>query len=255
MLLTNPYSNESYSEEAQSLVVKFAICKPVGNGYETIHNFVNCRDFLSDVIFWHQNKIYNRTLYRFQIETKNLQTIHPYLAIESKHLDNILSNINQLKGVGKITGWVNNTCVIEFDPIWFANSVNISLLSLTLKVLAYKHNTPITTLVEEILQSKHKEKEYIKKIKPERFITLITGSLKNLSSDMLVMDNNEEFLSWGNSAIHEYLGIVSLFNPHSPKSNLMRYYQKQKQKKVAIERNKLKNPNPCSSLLIANNLT
>jgi hypothetical protein len=255
MILTNPYKNNYYSEENQSLVVKFAICKPVGNGYETIHNFVNCRDFLSDVIFWHQNKIYDRSIYRFKVEEENLKTIYPYLAIESKHLDNILSNIDLLKGVGKITGWGDNTCVIEFDPIWFANSANISLLSLTLKVLAHKRYRPFPELVASILESNHKEKKYINTIKPERYIELITGGLKELSSDMLVMDNNEEFLSWDNSTIHEYLGIVSMFSTHSPKSNLMRYYQKQKQKKVAIERNKLKNPNPCNSLLITNNLT
>jgi hypothetical protein len=254
MQLINKHTNKDYAEEDQSLVVKFAVCKPVGNDYETIHNFVNCRDFLSDVIFWHQNEMYGRSIYRFSIESKDLKTIHPILAIESNHTNKLLSNLHQLDGVVSVHNITKNTTIIEFNPIWFASSVNISLLSLTLKVLSYKENTTFPELVKQILDSDHKERKYINKITSEAYIKLITEGLKVLSTEPLVMEEHEKFLSWSNGDIHAFLGIVSIFSKESPKSNLMRFYQKEKQKKVAREGNKPKNPNPCSSLHIANNL-
>lgn len=238
-MLHNPHKNKYYSEEGQTLVVQFAFCKPVGNDFSTIHNFVNCRDFLSDVVWWKANQQYSQVVYRFAVQADDIADLQPLLAVTSDLMPILRTNLSLIRGIVNVHEIDETTVVLELAPYWIANPVNTSLLSLSLKLLALKENSTWEELIAAV--GDHKERTYIKAIDEKRFLQLIQDP-EALPTEPLIMANHDVCLQWPAYQIHEYLGIVSMFKKHSPASNLKDYFQqKQKQTESNAARQPAKN--------------
>lgn len=227
----NPYQNEIYDEEPQQLDIRFAfVTQTLPDTITTLHNFVKCRDFLSDIIFWKKIKTYDKSLYRFKLDPNNFPLIGKQLAIKAnrQHIENIITNCAWgTIGHFSTQPTKNPEITIVNLPTYFEdNPPSISFNTLLLKTAAvfdYKRQNPKTLL--EYLPSK--ERNYIERIGLDFWIFLVQNQNKLYPHLLQFTDPN--VYSWDTTTIHEYLGIVSMFTPHSPDSNAKQYYQALKQ--------------------------
>lgn len=227
----NPYQNETYHEEHQKLDIKFAfVTKTLPDTFTTLHNFVKCRDFLSDIIFWKENKTYDKSLYRFQLNPNNYPLVGKQLAIKAKqqHLENIIENCSW-RTIGHFNTQSTKDpeiAIVDLPPDFTDNPSSISFYTLLIKTAAvfnYRTQDPKTLLNSLPL----KERDYIERIGPDFFLFLVNNQNKLYPHPLQFTDPN--VYTWDTQVIHEYLGIVSMFTRHSPDSNAKQYYQALKQ--------------------------
>lgn len=242
-ILSNPYSDKKYDEEPQQLDIRFAfITKTLPDTYTTLHNFVKCRDFLSDAIFWWQNDQQNKSVYRFSVEQLNLIT--PNLAVKGseQHIKTLIENC-AWGTLGQIMAEPTKDkeiALITLPNHAISNPSQISFYSLLLKLATianFKHNEQFKILDNENLPDK--ERDYLNIIGTDFFLYLYQHQSKLYYLPHKFIDPT--VYKWSDSQIHEYLGIVSLFKKHSPDSIAKQYYLKLKQQFKNDNKNKNKN--------------
>ena len=240
-VLTNAFENVHYSEEKQQLQVKMAlVASTLPNEYKTLHNFVNCRDFLSDAIYWKAQNTPNKRVYGFSISERDMLDIQPLLAIEtdSKHIDTLYQNMHRY-AMYHIQGYISldkEHCILILDSRAIANPVNMSFITLYIKYLCVADaGNPV---IEELKKLPAKEQRYIKTIGVSTFQRLINSPSTILPANPLqwTQDAEEVVKNMGPEHIHDYLGIVSMFVSYSPNSNLKQYFQELKKQTEANER-------------------
>lgn len=239
----NSFESHNYAEEVQALKVKFAyITQILPNEYRTLHNYVNCRDFLSDVIYWHYNNLPHSNVYGFSIKEEDYPLLSPIFAIKASPqlLDNLQTNLTipLFKGLKIYNTEDATTRIIHFSSSYLYNPVNISFLTLAIKLLAAKKAKTIPELVAN-KNLPQKEKSYLTKIGHQFFADLM-ASPHHLPSTHLQF--SPEISKWSLGQLHDFLGIVSMFSAYSPDSLLKREFQKLKQQsKILDENNNSKN--------------
>ena len=245
----NPHENVHYSEENQDLLVQFAFATPtIPNTWITLHNFVKCRDFLSDAIFWKTNGTLNKKVYGFSISKQNYTLLKNYIAVKARpeYIDSICQNCNAEFNGQFVTERTEDPSIalVTLHSIGVMNPVTISFFSLLIKLYAVVDFGAIRKGkdLEDHPKIPAKEKGYLSKIGYDFFLVLLAQPQLHTVHNRLNF-KDEKVLTYDDSTIHEYLGIVSMFNAHSPDSNLKTHYQTLKQQYENDKKNKNKNPN------------
>lgn len=246
MKLTNPHEHKHYDQEHQKLDVRFAfIVETLPKEYVTLHNFVKCRDFLSDVIYWKQRELSNIKIYGFSLTNIELEQVSNNLAIraEPKLLDKLLQNINYASSyISNCKRIDDSTLILFINRAIIANPINISLFSLIMKVLTIIDINK--NFKNEIKLLPAKEQDYINKIGINFFETLLVPGkipyqMKFPLSSLYWDDINTYKLD--PHTLHENIGIVSIFNTHSPNSNIKRHFRQLKKQTEDNEKSTIKN--------------
>lgn len=258
--IENPYKDVRYAEETQKLDIRFAFCiQTIPNTFCTVSNFVQCRDFLSDTLYWKRNKTYDKKIYNYSIKAEDYPLISDFIAVKARpdQLQNLQANIT----VGRLGRTYyyptnDNTCgIISLARHWITNPVSISLASLLIKLLcdATVEENPIKNP-----RLPQKEKNYIKQIGTDflEWLAINQTLIPKTPLDLLGTENLND------NDIHEFLGIVSMFKKYSPESNLKKEYtalknyfqEKQKQKKEISETSKTTNNPDTTNYTAANNI-
>ena len=246
MKLTNPHANTKFGEEYQELDVRFAfVTETLPKEVKTLHNFVKCRDFLSDAIYWKHKKIHDIEVYGFKLDSLDLQQISPFIAIKAdpKKIDRLELNC-------VIPGnfyWVDrpekNIALISLPEYSIINPINISLSSLIIKLLTVLDiRKPFK---EQINLLPKKEQGYIKEIGLP-LIEEVTkkGLYSHLPRSVITWDNQDAVNKLDPYTLHNNLGIVSCFKPYSPDSNIKQYFLKLKKQVEAYEKSKHSSADP-----------
>lgn len=246
MKLINPHANEYYAEERQELQVKFAfVTETLPKEVKTLHNFVNCRDFLSDAIYWKQFKLKDIEIYGFKMNPLNIEQISPFMAIQADP-----SKLNQLEKNARIHEnfyYVDrpekNISLISLHEFAIRNPINISIASLMIKLLCVlDFKEPFKNQIDKLPK---KEQGYLKEIGLPLMEEITRSGLGNyLSKDKLVWEKPDEIKKLDPYTLHDNLGIVSCFKSYSPNSNMKKYFLKLKKQVEAYEKSKHSSADP-----------
>ncbi len=246
MKLINPHANEYYAEEHQELQVKFAfVTETLPKEVKTLHNFVNCRDFLSDAIYWKQFKLKDIEIYGFKMSPLNIEQISPFMAIQADP-----SKLNQLEKNARIHEnfyYVDrpekNISLISLHEFAIRNPINISIASLMIKLLCVLDlKEPFKNQIDKLPK---KEQGYLKVIGLPIMEGIARTGLGNcLSKDILRWEKPDEVKKLDPYTLHDNLGIVSCFKPYSPDSNMKKYFLKLKKQVEAYEKSKHSSADP-----------
>lgn len=246
MKLINPHANEYYAEEHQELQVKFAfVTETLPKEVKTLHNFVNCRDFLSDAIYWKQFKLKDIEIYGFKMSSLNIEQISPFMAIQADP-----SKLNQLEKNARIHEnfyYVDrpekNISLISLHEFAIRNPINISIASLMIKLLCVlDFKEPFKNQIDKLPK---KEQGYLKEIGLPLMEEITRSGLGNyLSKDILRWEKPDEVKKLDPYTLHDNLGIVSCFKPYSPESNMKKYFLKLKKQVEAYEKSKHSSADP-----------
>lgn len=245
MKLTNLHQDKHYDQESQNLDVRFAfVVETLPHEYVTLHNFVKCRDFLSDVIYWKNNNIQDVKIYGFGLTPVELGQFDNIIAIKADKnlIDNLIRNtywapfhIENLKRID------NETVILFPGMMPFTNPINTSLFSLMVKVMSVIDLTK--PFEEQVKLLPQKEQEYINKIGLSFFKQLLSTHLaysKKFPQVALYWDDVKTY-KLDPYTLHENIGIVSVFNKYSPNSNIKRHFRQLKKQMEDSEKNPTKN--------------
>lgn len=245
MKLTNLHQDKHYNQEAQQLDIRFAfVVETLPQEYITLHNFVKCRDFLSDIIYWKANNIQDVKIYDFGLTPIELEQLNNAIAIKADKnlIDNLLHNTRwapfYLENCKRID---NNTVILFPDMGPFANPINTSLFSLMIKVMSVIDVTK--PFEEQIKLLPQKEQGYINKIGLQFFKQLLATNLsynQKFPKVALYWDDVKTY-NLDPYTLHENLGIVSVFSKHSPNSNIKRHFRQLKKQMEENEKSPTKN--------------
>lgn len=243
ILLVNPHENEHYDEEQQDLNIKFAfVTQTIPGTIRTLHNFVKCRDFLSDAIYWRNNSLTGKRVYGFSIKDTDFSFINSDLAIQTE-TEEQYNNLQTNFTTGVLRDFAQcyqtdkeRTLYLRLRNFWDVNPTLISLVSLLIKLACAKVGS-----ISEMVNNPnlpYKEKKYISTINPTVLIYMLESPDFLPQADL---DWITDVSDWSTDQIHDFLGIVSMFSPYSPNSNLKEAYKKIKTKALSETAN-IKNP-------------
>lgn len=235
----------SLIESSQDKAIRFAFCKEEGDTLTMCHQFVKCRDFLSDV-WYHVKSGKDVSYYGFKYDST-----FPRPDVDAVKLLIYIGNLedyeafqqNQELLINTIAyiGWGTPTITpVSFDegektyfylkaPIqWCATSYSLSLLTFLCRLACYKNtegdllsttNTRFT-VDKGYLQSKHLKYGYT-----------LRDAIKVWMNSPLLIDFGT---TWEVETIHDYGGVLNTFMSQDQKLNT-----KQLQEHIHNEMSKL----------------
>jgi len=219
-----PAKKTWYSEIAQQKHITFSFCnKTIEEGEVTLKqmfDWVQCRDFLSDVLFAEENKeVVSKYEFTYDPEKQQIDRDKMRLLITFEHpndVENFLKNIPILHGIeesngiplSKFTFVKKNIFLVEGSKMWQNTTFSLSLYTYLIKILGY-----------EILDGEHwflkikqqatNEGQYANQFIPQ-FEQILYLYLKKLFARPITVDGFEDKFSYV-SYIHDNGGVVSLF--------------------------------------------
>lgn len=222
MKIVAPKEVNGLAEIPQQIDGKFSFARKEGDKLYQVHEYVKCRDFLGDIVWFNKYGV-PTSIYGFKSNAnRKIDPNKTTLLFKgaSKTLENVINNvkvvihpIEEANGLPltEITPILQepDKLLIEASPLWQKNLWAISLYTFLIKVCAYSL-TNEKTWVEQIKETKTNEANYIKSTE-----FVLEKVLKNLvslieSSDLVTGYPNEGTLHI--SQIHNSCGFVSIFS-------------------------------------------
>jgi len=224
-----PASKRNYSEIYQQKHITFSFCNKTKEGKEIVltqmFHWVQCRDFLSDVLFAEETKekidkysfIYDPAKQKIDRDKTRLLVKFKF----DKDVKNFLTNIHILHdieasnryGLTKFTLVKNKIFLIEGSKMWQNTTFSLSLYTFLLKVLGYEFEKAsafsVVNWLKEIKEKATNEGQYARQFISE-FEEILYTKLKQLFSKPTTVHGYEPNYSYV-TYVHDNGGVLSLF--------------------------------------------